>query len=118
MAISWEDILVVHGGVDPRKPLSEHSVDDLQTTRSLQPDGSYDRPFWFEQYDESRRVFFGYTVLDHPVERKSAVGLDTGCVYGGSLTADDYRRDEFVVQPAVGNGKERSDDSIVTPQSS
>ncbi|SIQ81014.1 serine/threonine protein phosphatase 1 [Haladaptatus litoreus] len=118
VAISWKNTLVVHGGVDPRKPLSEHSVDDLQTTRSLQPEGSYDRPFWFEQYDESRRVFFGHTVLDHPVERKSAVGLDTGCVYGGALTAYDYRRDEFVVQPSFGTGKERSDDSIVTPHSS
>ncbi|WP_435151796.1 metallophosphoesterase family protein [Haladaptatus sp. DFWS20] len=117
VAISWDDALVVHGGVHPRKPLFEHSVDELQTTRSLQPDGSYDRPFWFERYDDSRRVFFGHTVLERPIERESAVGLDTGCVYGGSLTAYDYRRDEFVAQPSVGRGKERSNDSIVTPQS-
>ncbi len=117
VAISWEDALVVHGGVDPRKPLSEHSIDDLQTMRSLHPDGSYDRPFWFEQYDGPRRVFFGHTVLERPVERESAVGLDTGCVYGGSLTAYDYRRDEFVEQSAIRTCKERSDDSIVTPHS-
>ncbi|WP_266075325.1 metallophosphoesterase [Haladaptatus caseinilyticus] len=118
VAISWDDSLVVHGGVDPRKSLSDHSIDDLQTTRSLRPDGSYDRPFWFERYDGPRRVFFGHTVLEQPIERTLTVGLDTGCVYGGSLTAYDYRHDEFVVQPSVGTGKERSDDSIVTPQSS
>ncbi len=116
-AISWEDTLVVHGGVDPRKPLSDHSIDDLETTRSMDPDGSYDRPFWFEQYDGPRRVFFGHTVLERPVEREWAVGLDTGCVYGGELTAYDYRRDEFVTQESLRTDADRSDDSIVTPQS-
>ncbi len=116
-AISWEDALVVHGGVDPRKPLSEHSVDDLETTRSMDPDGSYDRPFWFERYDGPRRVFFGHTVLERPVEREWAVGLDTGCVYGGELTAYDYRRDEFVTQESLRTDADRSDDSIVTPRS-
>ncbi|MFH5797749.1 metallophosphoesterase family protein [Haladaptatus sp. CMAA 1911] len=115
-AISWDDALVVHGGVDPRKPLSDHSVDDLETTRSLAPDGSYDRPFWFEEYEGPRRVFFGHTVLERPVEREYAVGLDTGCVYGGTLTAYEYRDDEFVTQPSRRTGKSRSDDSIVTPQ--
>ncbi|ODR82154.1 metallophosphoesterase [Haladaptatus sp. W1] len=115
-AISWDDALVVHGGVDPRKPLSEHSIDDLETTRSLDPDGSYDRPFWFEEYDGPRRVFFGHTVLERPVEREWAVGLDTGCVYGGTLTAYEYRADEFVTKPSQRTGKNRSDDSIVTPR--
>ncbi|EFW91843.1 serine/threonine protein phosphatase [Haladaptatus paucihalophilus DX253] len=116
-AISWADALVVHGGVDPRKPLSEHSIDDLETTRSLDPDGSYDRPFWFEEYDGPRRVFFGHTVLERPVEREWAVGLDTGCVYGGTLTAYEYRADEFVTRPSQRTDTSRSDDSIVTPRS-
>jgi len=29
VAISFEDALVVHGGVDPRKPLDDHDVDEL-----------------------------------------------------------------------------------------
>jgi serine/threonine protein phosphatase 1 len=117
VAISFDDALVVHGGVDPRRPLDEHSVDDLQNVRSL-ADGSYERPFWFEEHDGPRQVFFGHTVLERPVEREWAVGLDTGCVYGGELTAYDYRAAELVVEPAERTVKERSDDSIVSPRSS
>jgi serine/threonine protein phosphatase 1 len=116
VALSWDDQLVVHGGVDPRKPLDDHSVDDLQNTRSL-AEGSYERPFWFEEYDGPYRVFFGHTVLSEPVERDHAVGLDTGCVYGGDLTAYDCRRDRIVSEQTTRTIEERSDDSIVTPQS-
>ncbi|WP_435333648.1 metallophosphoesterase family protein [Haloarchaeobius sp. TZWWS8] len=115
VAISWEGALVVHGGVDPRKPLSEHSVDDLQNTRSLAPGGSYDRPFWFEEYDGPDRVFFGHTVLAEPVYRHHVVGLDTGCVYGGELTAYDCNADEFVTVPLDRDGQDRKQSKIVTP---
>jgi serine/threonine protein phosphatase 1 len=100
VAISFADTLVVHGGVDPRRPLSAHDVDDLQNFRSMQDGGSYgDRPYWFEAYEGPRRVFFGHTVLERPVVRDYAVGLDTGCVYGGELTAYDWRRDRVHAVP-------------------
>jgi serine/threonine protein phosphatase 1 len=95
VAISFEDALVVHGGVDPRKPLAEHDVDDLLETRSLS--SGYERPFWWERHDGPRTVFFGHTPLDSPVLREHAVGLDTGCVYGGSLTAYSWY-DETVIE--------------------
>jgi serine/threonine protein phosphatase 1 len=115
VAISWEDELVVHGGVDPRKPLEEQTPAELLECRSIASGGSYARPFWFERYEGPPRVFFGHTVLERPVERKSAVGLDTGCVYGGRLTAFDWRAGEF---RSVGGGADldRSEDSIVTPR--
>jgi len=115
VAISWDGGLVVHGGVDPRRPLVEHDVDALQTTRSLAPGGSYDRPYWFERYEGPPRVFFGHTVLEAPVEREWAVGLDTGCVYGGDLTAYDVRRDRFVSVPAGRPGNDRPASKFVTP---
>lgn len=88
VALYWGEGLVVHGGVDPRKPLAEHSVDDLQNARSLKPGGSYgDTPYWFHAYEGERTVFFGHSVLEEPILRENAVGLDTGCVYGESLTA-------------------------------
>ena len=115
VAISWNGGLVVHGGVDPRRPLAEHTVDQLQNTRSLDPDGGYDGPFWYEQYERSPRVFFGHTVLESPIETRSAVGLDTGCVYGGSLTAYDLREDRFYDVPARRPGRSRSESKIVSP---
>jgi serine/threonine protein phosphatase 1 len=115
VAISWDDALVVHGGVDHRKPLADHSVSDLLTLRSLAPDGGYTRPFWFETRATAPRVFFGHTVLSEPFATDWAVGLDTGCVYGGQLTAYDCSADEFVAVDAPAH-RSRSADSIVDPR--
>jgi serine/threonine protein phosphatase 1 len=115
LAISWADELVVHGGIDPRKPLDEQTRDDLLECRSIAPGGSYARPFWFEEHEGPPRVFFGHTVLERPVDREWAVGLDTGCVYGGRLTAFECQTGGFHSVEA-GADLDRSDDSIVTPR--
>jgi len=115
LVISWDDVLVVHGGIDHRKPLAEHDSRDLLTIRSL-AGGGYERPYWFEARAERPQVFFGHTVLSEPFESPAAVGLDTGCVYGGSLTAYDYRHGEFVSVDSETTHERRSADSIVTPR--
>lgn len=114
--ISWDDVAVVHGGIDHRKPLSEHTVDELLNMRSLAPEGGYTRPLWFEMRREYPRVFFGHTVLSEPLETEWAVGLDTGCVHGRQLTAYDYRESRFVGISPDTTYEERSSDSIVTPR--
>jgi serine/threonine protein phosphatase 1 len=95
VAISFEDALVVHGGVDPRKSFDDHDVDDLLEMRSLS--SGYERPFWWEKHDGPQTVFFGHTPIEDPILREYAVGLDTGCVYGGSLTAYSWY-DETVLE--------------------
>jgi len=115
-AISWDDSLVVHGGVDHRKPLAEHDLTELLNMRSLVPEGSYDRPYWFETRRDIPRVFFGHTVLSEPFETATAVGLDTGCVYGGQLTAYQCSTGEFVTVDPETTHENRSSDSIVDPQ--
>jgi serine/threonine protein phosphatase 1 len=118
VVISLPETLVVHGGINPQKPRVDHDVDDLQNTRSLVPGGSYDPPYWFEEYAGPERVFFGHTVLDKPVIRDHAVGLDTGCVYGGELTAYNWRTDELTTIPATETAVDRSEEKIVDPKSS
>jgi len=113
VAISFDDVLVVHGGIDPRRPLDDHTVEELLTMRSPHGDG-YDGPFWYDDYEGPYRVFFGHTVHDHPVEREHAVALDTGCVYGGTLTAYDYRNDRFVTVEAKTH-QERASSKVVDP---
>jgi len=115
VAISWDGGLVVHAGVDPRKPLAQHTVDDVQNVREL-GDGDYEPPFWYDAYDGDTRVFFGHTPLDAPVVRPGAVGLDTGCVYGGTLTAYDRRRDRFVSVTPDRTVQERPARKFVTPR--
>jgi serine/threonine protein phosphatase 1 len=114
--ISWDDVAVVHGGIDHRKPVAEHTLAELLNTRSLAPEGGYERPFWFETRRESPRIFFGHTVLAEPFESDHAVGLDTGCVYGGRLTAYDYRDSTFRSVEPPETYRSRSADSIVEPR--
>ena len=112
IGISFEDALVVHGGVDPEKELQDHTADELLTMRSPHGDG-YDGPFWYDEYEGPYRVFFGHTVHESPVEREYAVGLDTGCVYGGTLTAYDYRRGEYVTVEQTTTHRERDESKVV-----
>ena len=113
VAIGLGDALVVHGGVDPRTPLERQSVDDLQTARSLAT--GYDRPFWWDVHDGPYTVFFGHTPLAAPAVRGHAVGLDTGCVYGGELTAYSYRTGEFTAVQAAETHEKRAASKFVEP---
>ncbi|SFR58469.1 serine/threonine protein phosphatase 1 [Halogeometricum rufum] len=113
VAISWADTLVVHGGVDPRKPLADHSVDELENCREL--DGADGEPYWWEVHEGPHRVFFGHTPLAAPVYRRHAVGLDTGCVYGNELTAYDWHDDEFVTVSPEETVQERAASKWVRP---
>lgn len=114
--ISWDDVAVVHGGIDHRKAVVEHTLMELLNNRSLVPDGSYERPYWFETRREFPRVFFGHTVLAEPFDTEHAVGLDTGCVYGGQLTAYDYRTGETIAVDPPETHVPRSADNIVKPR--
>jgi serine/threonine protein phosphatase 1 len=114
--IAWGGALVVHGGIDPRKPAGDHTARELLTVRSLSDDGdAYERPFWFEERAAGPRVFFGHTVLSAPVETPHAVGLDTGCVYGGRLTAYRCSTGDFRSVETATAHEPRSADEIVSP---
>ncbi|MEF8851862.1 MAG: metallophosphoesterase family protein [Haloarculaceae archaeon] len=116
VVISWEGATVVHGGIDHRKPLAGHTVTDLLNQRSLAPGGGYERPFWFETRQSGPQVCFGHTVLSEPFATEWAVGLDTGCVYGGQLTAYEWSTGEFVAVDPPRTHQARSSDSIVDPR--
>ena len=115
LAISFDDALVVHGGLDHREPVADHDPADILNMRSL-TGGGYERPFWFETRTERPQVFFGHTVLADAFATPYAVGLDTGCVYGGHLTAYDWYAEEFLTVDPGETYQERSADSIVDPQ--
>lgn len=120
LVVTIGDAMVVHGGVNPTRPLETHTADDLLEMRAVPPSNGYDGPFWFQRYDGPKQIFFGHTVLDSPFVSEGAVGLDTGCVYGGSLTAYEYRTGEITSVPAEETYQERSSDKILdvspTPQ--
>lgn len=95
LVITWPDNAVVHGGFNPDDDLSSHSHKDVLNMRSPKNNNNYETPFWFDEFDETIRVFFGHTVTHQPIKQENAVALDTGCVYGGKLTAYDTNNDKF-----------------------
>ena len=115
LVVSWDGAIVVHGGVDPETPLGEHSPAELLETRSIPAENGYDGPFWFDSYEGPPRVFFGHTVLTEPRVGEWAVGLDTGCVHGGQLTAYDCTRRTTVSVPAERTYVPRSENRVLRP---
>jgi len=125
---SWDDLLVVHAGLHPRwedpravaAPL-EHSIasghipfrdPDLSfLTRARHCDPAGRRPDdeihpgpafapWYEHYRGARTVVFGHWASRGLVRGPRLRGLDTGCVWGGSLTAWLAASDRAISVPA------------------
>lgn len=91
---SW---CVVHAGLAPRVALERNEIRDLTSLRRLAAPGA---PWWYEEYSGDELVLFGHTPSSMPrvFSRRGlpiAIGLDTGCVYGGKLTAYSPEFDEF-----------------------
>lgn len=82
LTVSGEGFTVVHAGFDPREELEWQPASQLTSLRRLD-DGAP----WYERYTGSRLFVFGHWARREPVMRRNAIGLDTGCVYGGRLTA-------------------------------
>jgi len=93
---------VLHAGLVPGRAPREHRPEELVTLRRLDARG---RPYWYEVYGGPNLVLFGHTPSRIPRARRAggrlvALGLDTGCVYGGKLTAYAPELDEFRQVPA------------------
>jgi hypothetical protein len=84
--------LVVHAGLLPTVPLEQQPKHLLLNLRSIDAEGngstrvSGGRP-WAELWPGPRFVIFGHDALRKLQRHPHALGLDTGCVYGGHLSA-------------------------------
>lgn len=79
-------LAVVHGGFDFKVDIGNHTPNLIMNMRSLDGSG-YDGTLWYEMYSGPFRVFGGHTVHNEPYVGEHGGCLDTGCVYGGGLTA-------------------------------
>jgi serine/threonine protein phosphatase 1 len=88
LLIDLNSHVVVHAGIRPGVPLTEQSVEDLVLLRTLGDDRtSCDGTRWYEVYEGPPTAVFGHWPGPKPRLGPHAIGLDTGCVYGGQLTA-------------------------------
>lgn len=80
LPLSYEidDFFICHAGIDPEVPLDRQFEDDLLWIRGE-----------FINYNKclQKRVVFGHTPFKKPQILSNKIGIDTGCVFGHSLTA-------------------------------
>ena len=80
--------LVVHAGVRPGVSLDQQMASDLTEIRTMGADPTRRRGVpWYEVYKGPQTILFGHWPTRQPRRATHAIGLDTGCVYGGRLTA-------------------------------
>jgi bis(5'-nucleosyl)-tetraphosphatase (symmetrical) len=104
------DWIVVHAGLHPKKSPEETSSAFLTevrycTVKGRRPkgaDGKLTRPPkgflpWYTYYDGPRTVVFGHWARRGLIVRGPLRGLDSGCVYGGTLSGL-WWPDDFIVQ--------------------
>lgn len=91
-------IIISHAGLVPGVELENQSLDDLLHMRDVSFDDqtlrfsghkhpNVDTQPWAETWDGLYHVYFGHDARRRFQDCPKATGLDTGCVYGGSLTA-------------------------------
>ncbi len=98
-------VTAVHGGFLPQMNVTREDVererDVIPELRWIRKQNGAWRPvpkekkkkedvLWAEKWRGDRFVLYGHTPLREPKRDKQALGLDTGCVYGGALTAAIY----------------------------
>lgn len=124
--LAWPDVIAVHAALHPRwedpvaplverDPLVQESATEFAVrARYCDPHGHQapvDWPpppppyqpwdtFWRARQGEPRTVVFGHWARRGLVREARTVGLDTGCVYGGALTAWIPEDDRLVSVPA------------------
>jgi len=84
--------LVVHAGLAPGLQLQAQDPQVLMNVRTVRRDGSpssrpEDGELWGATYGGPEYVLFGHHAARGLQRHPFALGLDTGCVYGGKLTA-------------------------------
>ena len=93
--------LVVHAGLRPGLELYSQTTEDMTELRSLGEDRESRKGTpWYDVYDGDKIVLFGHWPAAEPRRGKKAIGLDTGCVYGGQLSAYIVETGELTSVPA------------------
>ena len=104
--------VVVHAGVLPGVAIERQLPHTLLHAQCVRPPETKSywpskapptHTFWTNHWKGPERVVFGHTVLDRPLVSEWAVGIDTGCVHGGALTALVLPNWEVVSVPARRN---------------
>lgn len=100
--IRLDSHVVVHAGVRPGIALDKQDPDDLIELRTLGADRtSREGTPWYEVHEGPPTVLYGHWPAYQPRINRHTIGLDTGCVYGGQLTAYTLETGDLLSVPAA-----------------
>lgn len=112
-------IVMVHGGFLPHKPWQTQDVDIITKIQVIDKKGNPakrsdapDANLWADSWHGDPFVIYGHTPRPNVLERPGSIGIDTGCVYGGHLTAyvlDDKSFVQVRARKAYANSKRLPD---------
>lgn len=99
--------VLVHGGFLPGRPWRGQTARVVTRIQVIGPDGEPqkradfpDCPHWSERWKGPPFVVYGHTPRREPALTRWSLGIDTGCVMGGALTACILPGREMVQVPA------------------
>lgn len=92
LEVPEQELLVVHAGIVPGVPVAKQVERNVLHMRGITKDGSPterrdEGSLWGKHYEGPLHVVFGHNAQTKPQLHRYATGIDTGCVYGGKLTA-------------------------------
>ena len=78
--IEQDTFILVHGGLDPR--YGRDTPAEIATFIRF-----YDEKPWYEYYTGTKPIIYGHWTAEGLRVRSNTIGLDSGCCFGGSLSA-------------------------------
>lgn len=96
ISIPSRSLIIVHAGLLPGCALAEQDPEDMLTMRNIVENKSGEGYVatkgdegvcWASKWEGPSHVYFGHDARRLLQQHRYATGLDTGCVYGGHLTA-------------------------------
>ncbi|HMB00113.1 MAG TPA: metallophosphoesterase [Spirochaetota bacterium] len=102
--IEEDNFIAVHAGLEPGKTAAQSRPRVLYSIRTWDGKGrdlqNPANPPWYEFYQGSKPVIYGHWAAAGLNFMAGVKGLDSGCVYGGKLTAYILETDRIVQVPA------------------
>ncbi len=88
------ETVFVHGGFLPGQPWASQPIEVTTRIQVIDADGrpakrsdAPEAPPWADTWTAPPFVVYGHTPRANVIQRPGSIGIDTGCVYGGHLTA-------------------------------
>ncbi|MCD5380883.1 metallophosphoesterase [Candidatus Gracilibacteria bacterium] len=93
--IEENDFLLIHGGLNPEKTIENHTAQEITNIRVFKG-----KP-WYDYYKGDKKIFYGHWAMQGVHIGKKVIGLDSGCCYGGFLSAYVLETGELIQQGSL-----------------